>query len=137
MAKNKSEGTAAGANVPQPQMQPQAQMPGAMPGMMPGMPGMMPGMPGIMPGMPGMGMQMNPMMQMMQMMQMMMGGGMTAPMIDPSAVPFAGQSAPDGDKGLDAEILRPALLTNRIKTQEAVSLGSVLDVLGLRLYGPL
>jgi len=131
MAKNKSEGTAAGANVPQPQMQPQAQMPGAMPGMMPGMPGMMPGMPGIMPGMPGMGMQMNPMMQMMQMMQMMMGGGMTAPMIDPSAVPFAGQSAPDGDKGLDAEILRPALLTNRIKTQEAVSLGSVLDVLCL------
>jgi KaiC/GvpD/RAD55 family RecA-like ATPase len=117
-AKTTKDGGAAAQEIPQP---------GAMPGvpMQPGM--MMPGMmqPGMM--MPGM----NPMMQMMQMMQMMMGGGMTAPMIDPSAVPFSGQSAPDGDKGLDAEILRPALLTNRIKNQEAVPTGSVLDLLCL------
>jgi KaiC/GvpD/RAD55 family RecA-like ATPase len=52
-------------------------------------------------------------------------------MVDPAAVPFSGQSAPDGDKGLDAEIMRPALLTHRIKNQEAVPLGSVLDVLCL------
>jgi KaiC/GvpD/RAD55 family RecA-like ATPase len=124
--KTKSDGQPDVAQAAQ-QMQ---QMPQAMPGMMPGM-----GMPGMgMPGMPGMmqpGMGVNPMMQMMQMMQMMMGGGMTAPMIDPSAVPFSGQSAPDGDKGLDAEILRPALLTHRVKKQEAVALGSVLDVLCL------
>jgi KaiC/GvpD/RAD55 family RecA-like ATPase len=95
---------------------------------------MQPGMqhPGMMqqPGM-GMPMQQNPMMAMMQMMQMMMGGGMGAPMVDPSAIPFSGQGTADGDKGLDAEILRPALLTHRIKTQEAVPLGSVLDLLCL------
>ena len=78
--------------------------------------------------------QQNPMMAMMQMMQMMqamMGGSMGAPMVDPSAMPFAGQGAADGDRGLDAEILRPALITHRIKTQEAVPLGSVLDLLCL------
>jgi hypothetical protein len=37
----------------------------------------------------------------------------------------------DGDQGLDADILRPALLTHRIKIQEAVSVGSVLDLLCL------
>ena len=111
--------------------------PGMMPGM--GMPGMMPGMGmpmqqpamGMAAGMMGMPMQQNPMMAMMQMMQMMMGGGMGAPMIDPSAIPFSAQAAADGDQGLDADILRPALLTHRIKTQEAVPLGSVLDLLCL------
>lgn len=102
-----------------------AAMPQAMPmGMMPGMP--MPGMP--MPGMP----QVNPMLQMMQMMQMMMaGGGMVAP-VDPAAVPFqSGPAVSDGDRGLEADIIRPALLTNRLKQQEALSLGSVLDLLCL------
>jgi KaiC/GvpD/RAD55 family RecA-like ATPase len=61
----------------------------------------------------------------------MMGGAMGAPMVDPAAVPFAGQAAADGDKGLDADIIRPALLTHRLKTQEAVPLGSVLDLLCL------
>jgi KaiC/GvpD/RAD55 family RecA-like ATPase len=116
-----------------PQMMPMP--PGVMPGMQPGMmPGMMPmqqpGMPGMM-GMPMMAGGQNPMMAMMQMMQMMMGGGMSAPLVDPAAVPFAGGPVADGDKGLDAEILRPALLTGRIKTQEAVPLGSVLDILCL------
>ena len=77
--------------------------------------------------MPGM-QQANPMMAMMQMMQMMMGGGMAPTVVDPSAMPFMG-AAPqaDADKGLDADIIRPALLTKRLKTQEAVKLGSVLD----------
>jgi KaiC/GvpD/RAD55 family RecA-like ATPase len=125
-----------------PGMMPGAMQPGMMqPGMMqPGMmqPGMMqPGMmqPGMMPGMmPGMGMPMaqNPMLAMMQMMQVMMGGGMGAPAIDPAAVPFTSGPAPaDAGAGLDADILRPALLSNRIKTQEAVPLGSVLDLLCL------
>ncbi|WP_156338528.1 RAD55 family ATPase [Chondromyces crocatus] len=74
----------------------------------------------------------NPMMAMMQMMQMMMGGGMVAPSVDPAAVPFAGASAAaDAGAGLDADIIRPALIVDRIKTQEAVKLGSVLDVLCL------
>jgi KaiC/GvpD/RAD55 family RecA-like ATPase len=116
-------------------MQPGMGMP-MQPGMgMPMQPGMgMPMQPGMgMPMQPGMGMPMgqNPMMAMMQMMQMMMGGGMGAPMIDPSAIPFSGQGAADGDRGLDADILRPALLSHRIKTQEAVPLGSVLDLLCL------
>jgi KaiC/GvpD/RAD55 family RecA-like ATPase len=122
-------------------MQPAMGMPMA-PGMMPMQPGMMqPGMMPMQPGMaPGMGMPMQPgmgqnpmfaMMQMMQMMGSMMGGGMGAPMVDPSALPFTGQAGPDTDKGLDADIIRPALLTHRIKTQEAVPLGSVLDFLCL------
>ncbi len=85
-------------------------------------------MPQAMPAMaPG-----NPMMAMMQMMQMMMGGGLAPSVVDPSALPFAG-AAPvaDGDKGLDADIIRPSLLTQRIKTQQAVKLGSVLDSLCL------
>ncbi|MCC6558581.1 MAG: AAA family ATPase [Polyangiaceae bacterium] len=105
---------------------------GVQAGMQPGMvPGMVPGMPGMMPGM-GMPMGQNPMMAMMQMMQMMMGGGMAAPIVDPSAIPFAGGPAPaDAGAGLDADIIRPALLSHRIKTQEAVPLGSVLDLLCL------
>lgn len=127
----------------QPGMMP-GMMPGMQPGMMPGMPmqqpgmmpGMMPGMqPGMMPGMmPGMGMPMgaNPMMAMMQMMQMMMGGGMAPPPMDPSAIPFAGGPAPaEAGAGLDADIIRPALITDRIKNQEPVKLGSVLDLLCL------
>jgi KaiC/GvpD/RAD55 family RecA-like ATPase len=89
---------------------------------------MMPPPPGMMAPMPGA----NPMMAMMQMMQMMMGGGMAAPGVDPSAVPFAsGAQQSDGDRGLDADIIRPALLSHRIKSQEAVTLGSVLDLLCL------
>ena len=56
------------------------------------------------------------MLAMMQMMQMMMGGGLAPSVVDPSAIPFAG-AAPvaDGDKGLDADIIRPARLTQRSK----------------------
>ena len=122
----------------QPQVDPSQMMPGMQPGMMPGMqPGMMPGMqPGMMPGMqpqmPQMQPQMNnPMFAMMQMMQMMMGGGAAGAMVDPSAVPFASTAQSDGDAGLNADIIRPATFKNLIKTQEAVSLGSVLDLLCL------
>jgi KaiC/GvpD/RAD55 family RecA-like ATPase len=115
-----------------PGMQPGMMYPGMQPMMQPGMmpPGMMPMQPGMMPGMPA-PMGGNPMMAMMQMMQMMMGGGMGAQLVDPAAVPFASQAVADGDKGLDGEILRPALLQGRIKAQEAVPLGSVLDILCL------
>lgn len=117
--------------------------PGISPAMM-GMQGIAPGMPagammgagvGMMPGMaamaPGAGMMANPMMAMLQMMQMMMGGGMPQ-LVDPAALPFTG-AAPvaDTDQGLDADIIRPALLTGRIKTQEGVPMGSVLDSLCL------
>jgi KaiC/GvpD/RAD55 family RecA-like ATPase len=131
----------------QPGMMPGQQpgmMPGQQPGMMPGQqPGMMPGQqpmqqPGMMqPGMmqPGMmqpGMMMgNPMMAMMQMMQGMMGGGMGGGMVDPAALPFASGGQADEDLGLDAEIIRPATLTDLVKTQEAISMGSVLDMLCL------
>lgn len=89
------------------------------------------GMPGQMPGM-----QFNPMMAMMQMMQSMMAGGqmpgMGMPGMDPSAVPFAAPAAVDDqDRGLDADIIRPATLTNRVKTQEALPVGSALDLLCL------
>lgn len=123
------------AGVPVPQMMagmpgmPMAGMP--IPGMpMPGMP--MAGVPGMpMGGMPAMGAG-NPMLAMMQMMQMMMGGGLAPAVMDPSALPFTG-SAPvaDGDKGLDADLIRPALLSNRIKTQQGIKLGSLLDSLCL------
>ena len=85
-------------------------------------------MPG--PMMPGAGPG-NPMLAMMQMMQMMMGSGMTPSMMDPSAIPFAGQPVDDGDKGLDADIIRPAMFERLIKEQEGVPLGSVLDLLCL------
>lgn len=122
---------------PQPEVQQMPQManqvPGQMPNQMPGMPQMQPGMQ---PGMGG-----NPMMQMMQMMQMMMmgGGGMPSMGVDPSALPFGGAGSAgmgpgavdDGDPGLEAEIIRPATLTERIRTQQALTLGSVLDLLCL------
>lgn len=83
--------------------------------------------------MPGQGMpQGNPMLAMMQMMQMMSGQMGGAGMMDPAAVPFAtGQMVEDTDEGLDEDIIRPALLDHLIKEQEAVSLGSVLDLLCL------
>jgi KaiC/GvpD/RAD55 family RecA-like ATPase len=86
---------------------------------------------GQMPMQPGMPV-MNPMMQMMQMMQMMMGGAAAGTMVDPAAMPFTG-AAPvaDGDRGLDAEIIRPATFETLIRNQEAVPLGSVLDLLCL------
>lgn len=113
---------------PQQQSAPQQQMGQQMPGMMPGqMPGMMPGqMPGQMP------MQMNPMMAMMQMMQSMMGGGMGGMAVDPSAMPFASpQLVDDDDQGLGSDIIRPSTLTHRLKVQEALPVGSVLDLLCL------
>lgn len=122
MAKKKDETTAPAAAAPQP-----APMPGGMPGMMSGMPMT----PGQMPQMGFNPMAANPML-MMQMMQMMMGGMGMVPQMDPSAVPFAsGQVKADPDKGLESDIIRPATLTDRIRTQEAVSLGSVLDLLCL------
>ena len=125
---------------------PAAGMPGQVPGQMPGaaMPGAaMPGaaMPGV--AMPGVAMPGavpaaggNPMMQMMQMMQMMMGGGAGAMPVDPAAMPFQGAEAvADEDPGLEADIIRPALLENRVKTQEAVAMGCVLDLLCLNEDG--
>jgi KaiC/GvpD/RAD55 family RecA-like ATPase len=114
---------------PLPGMQP---MPGmALPGMQP-MPGM--ALPGMQP-MPGMA-AMNPMMQMMQMMQamqMMMGGGLPQLAVDPAAMPFAAAAAPSAasDAGLDADIICPATLAHRVKTQQALPMGSVLDLLCL------
>jgi KaiC/GvpD/RAD55 family RecA-like ATPase len=92
--------------------------------------------PGVqMPGVQMPGVQFNPMMAMMQMMQMMGGGqmpGMMMPGMDPAAVPFAAaQAVDDQDKGLDADVIRPATLTHRVKTQEALPVGSVLDLLCL------
>ena len=115
-----------------PMMPPQG-MPMGMPQMQPGMmqPGMMPGM-----GMPNQQMMggYNPMMAMMQQMMqgMMMGGGMM-PGMDPSAMPFAQPVAGqmDGDPGLEAAIIRPATLENRVKSQKALKLGNVLDLLCL------
>jgi KaiC/GvpD/RAD55 family RecA-like ATPase len=103
---------------------PPAMMPNPMMGQM--MPGM--GMPSNMGNM-GMG---NPMMMMMQMMQGMQQGmmGMGMPgmgMGDPAAVPFSGAAKQDGDPGLDAAIVKPARLDKRIKKQEALRLGNVLD----------
>jgi RecA/RadA recombinase len=110
------------------------QMPGMMPGMMPGpMPGMMPGQ---MPGMPMYGANPyggNPMMAMMQMMQMMMGGGQ--PTVDPAAIPFGAPSTPDADKGLDADVIRPATFTDLVREQEAIPTGSILDQLCLQADG--
>ncbi len=127
MAKKKPDtpppAPAAPPPMPVPAMMPQAPMP------MPQMP--MPGAMPMQPQMPGMP-QANPMMAMMQMMQMMMGSGMAPSVVDPSAVPFTGSMpSADTDKGLDADIIRPALLTDLLKTQEAIKLGSVLDSLCL------
>ena len=119
-AKKKAATKAAAPAAPVPQAIP---APAMMPAGMPMQPGM--AVPG-MPAQPGMA---NPMMQMAQMMQMMMGGGMAPAGIDPSAVPFAGAGQPvaDEDSGLDADIIRPSLLTGLVKGQEAVPMGSVLD----------
>jgi KaiC/GvpD/RAD55 family RecA-like ATPase len=75
----------------------------------------------------------NPMFAMMQMMQMMMGNMGAGATMDPSAVPFASTGAlrTDEDPGLDADIIRPATLTDRVRTQQAVKVGSVLDLLCL------
>src|SRR5437867_3102733 len=108
MAKKKPETPAAPAPaIPAPAMMPQTPMPAPAMPMQPGMP-MQPAMMPMQPAMSGM-QQANPMMAMMQMMQMMMGGGMAPSVVDPSAIPFTG-AAPvaDGDKGLDADIIRPA-----------------------------
>ena len=91
------------------------------------------GMPMQMPGNP---MAANPMFAMMQMMQAMMGAGAnpmaTGGMIDPSALPFAGSApATDDDAGLNSDIIRPVLLKNRIKNQQGIALGCVLDHLCL------
>ncbi len=129
MAKKKPAESEAASAPPAAMLGMPPQMPGyGMPPM--GMPGMMPmGMPGMMPQMAPQGG--NPMMAMMQMMQMMMGGGVAPQMVDPSALPFGGAALDDGNKGLDSEIIRPALLDNLIKEQQAVEVGSVLDVLCL------
>lgn len=110
------------APAPAPAAPAPAAMPAAMPGAMPM------GMPGAAPMMGGG----NPMFAMMQMMQMMMGNMGMMPQVDPAAVPFnVGAAKPDGDKGLDADIIHPATLANRVRKQEAVPLGSVLDLLCL------
>lgn len=123
-AKKKAAAPAHVAPAPAPEAIP---APAMMPAGMPMQPGM--AAPG-MPAQPGVG---NPMMQMAQMMQMMMGGGLAPAAVDPSAVPFAGagQVVADDDDGLDADIIRPSLLTDLVKGQEAVAMGSVLDFLCL------
>ena len=119
----KKQPEATGSADPTSDMQTGMPMAGQMPGQM--MPGQMPGQ--MMPG------QMNPMMAMMQMMQMMGGGMGMGPMtMDPSAMPFAApQRMDDQDQGLDSDIIRPSVLTHRLKTQEALAVGSVLDLLCL------
>lgn len=123
------------------QMMGQPMMPGQMMGqpmqgqMMPGQ--MMPGqmgqmMPGQMMGQPMMApvMQQNPMMMMLQMMQGMQGfGGFGA--VDPASVPFGGAAKADTDPGLEGGIVRPARFEHRIKHQEALPLGNILDHLCL------
>ena len=122
MAKKKTAKKSASSKPKAPSQPPVAEMNPAQPGMMPPQAGM----PAAAGG------QGNPMLQMMQMMQMMMGSGMPGSMVDPSALPFTTGEAPeDTDPGLDAEIIRPSLLDHLVKEQEAVSLGSVLDVLCL------
>ncbi len=80
----------------------------------------------------------NAMMQMMNMMQMMQQGMMTINNVLPNvptgttATPFHDSMTVDEDDyGLDAEIVRPALLDDLLKTQEALSVNSVLDFLCL------
>lgn len=119
MAKKKADEAPAPAAAPAAPAMPMA-MPGLANPMMPGM---------AQPAMPGMAG--NPMFAMMQMMQAMMGGGMAPAVMDPSAMPFAGNVVADDDKGLDADIIRPSLLAGRIKKQQALPLGSVFDHLCL------
>lgn len=80
--------------------------------------------------------QMMPQQMMMQMMQAMMGMGGGLPMVDPSALPFAvPDAAAAADKGLEAAIIRPAMLSGRIKTQQPLPTGSTLDLLCLSSDG--
>lgn len=71
------------------------------------------------------------MMQMMQMMQLM-SQGVGGQMADPSAQPFT-QAAPSAaiDPGLEADLVRPGLLTNLVREQQPLPLQAVLDVLCL------
>ena len=118
-------------------------MPGQMQGqMMPGQMGMQNPMMGMQNPMMGMQnqmggmapvMQQNPMMMMLQLMQGMqgmggMGGGFA---LDSAAVPFGGVAKQDADAGLEQGIVRPARFENRIKSQEALPLGNVLDLMCL------
>jgi KaiC/GvpD/RAD55 family RecA-like ATPase len=111
---------AAPAEAAPPPVAPMAALPAGLPLLgMPGMPGMPPG-------------AQNPMFQMMQMMQAMMGMAGGTPAIDPSAMPFAAPEAPAAeDQGLDADVIRPARLTQRVRTQQPLPTGSVLDLLCL------
>jgi KaiC/GvpD/RAD55 family RecA-like ATPase len=94
----------------------------------PGMP--MPGYPQ-QPGMPMPGYGMNPMMAFMQMAQMF-SGQFPTPMMDPAAAPFAMPAAvADGDKGLDADIIRPATFAELRRRQQPIPTDSVLDSLCL------
>jgi RecA/RadA recombinase len=117
-------------------MQPGMMQPGMMqPGMM--QPGMMqPGM-GMQPGMmqPGMGMQPgmaygNPMAQMMQMMSYMGFGGQQ---VDATAQPFVADE--EKETGLEADIVKPALVEDLIRDQQAMPVQEVLDRLCLSLDG--
>jgi KaiC/GvpD/RAD55 family RecA-like ATPase len=94
--------------------------------------------PAMMPtGMPNNPMAANPMLAMMQMMQTMMGANAGMPMgmgglVDPAAIPFSGSTpTQDNDAGLDSDIIRPALLKNRIKDQQGIAIGCILDHLCL------
>jgi RecA/RadA recombinase len=134
MAKKKSKKSAsAAAQAPSGETQ---MPPGGVP-MQGGMP--MQGMP--MQGMPMQGMPMqggmpmgfvNPMAQMMQMMQGMMGmGGVGA--VDPSAQPFMVEE--EEEAGLEADIVRPALIEDLVKEQQALPVQPVLDRLCLASDG--
>lgn len=119
-----------------PGQQPMMPMPGQMmPGQM--MPGQMPGqmMPGPMPGqMPGF----NPMAQFMQMMQAAMYPGMglpAAPAVDASAQPFVAGAREEEEKGLQADIVRPATVSDLVKEQQAIAVQPVLDLLCLSKDG--
>jgi len=124
----------------QPGMQGQMMQPGMMmPGMMPpGMvqPGMgqqgMQGQPNVamtmMPGMMGMGYG-NPMAQMLQMMGMQAGMGQ----VDASAMPFVADETEE--RGLEADIVQPALVEDLIRSQEALSIQPLLDSLCLNEDG--
>ncbi len=75
----------------------------------------------------------NPMFQMFQMFQAMAAAQAGQPLIDPSALPFT-PTAPvpqDGDLGLDAKFIRPALLSELLRDQAPLPTGTVLDLLCL------
>jgi KaiC/GvpD/RAD55 family RecA-like ATPase len=115
----------------QPMGQPGMMQPQMMQKPMMGQPQMMGGQ--MMPGMMAPVMQQNPMMLMMQMMQGLQGfgGGFGGFGVDPAAMPFGGAVKADTDPGLEGAIVRPARFEHRIKTQEALPLGNILDQLCL------